>query len=88
MNSRVVIRPIGGFNCEVRLDDASITGCRVEMVEPVDVGESLIARFPQLEPLVAKVSWSKGTTAGLQFSKSIHPAVFDALLTRLSFEGA
>jgi hypothetical protein len=81
--SRVVIRPIGGFNCEVRLDDASAAGCRVEMVEPVDVGESLIARFPQLEPLVAKVCWSKHTTAGLSFSKPMHPAVFDTVLTRL-----
>lgn len=81
--SRVVIRPIGGFNCEVRLDDASAAGCRVEMVEPVDVGESLIARFPELEPLVAKVCWTKQTTAGLYFNKSMHPAVFDALLTRL-----
>jgi hypothetical protein len=86
--SRVVVRPIGGFNCEVRLDDASAAGCRVEMVESVDVGESLIARFPQLEPLVAKVCWTKKTTAGLHFSKSIHPAVFDALLTRLTFEDA
>ncbi|MFL6759001.1 PilZ domain-containing protein [Sphingomonas sp.] len=81
--SRVVIRPIGGFNCEVRLDDASAAGCRVEMVEPVDVGESLIARLPELEPLVAKVCWTKHTTAGLSFSKPMHPAVFDTLLTRL-----
>jgi hypothetical protein len=82
--SRVVVRPIGGFNCEVRLDDASAAGCRVEMVEPVDVGESLIARFPELEPLVAEVCWTRQTTAGLHFNKSMHPAVFDALLTRLA----
>jgi hypothetical protein len=82
--SRVVIRPIGGFNCEVALDDASAAGCRVEMIEPVDVGESLIARFPELEPLVAEVCWTRQTTAGLHFNKSMHPAVFDALLTRLA----
>jgi hypothetical protein len=84
LTSRVVIRPIGGFNCEVTLDDASAAGCRVEMIEPVDVGESLIARFPELEPLVAEVCWTRQTTAGLHFNKSMHPAVFDALLTRLS----
>jgi hypothetical protein len=86
--SRVVIRPIGGFNCEVTLDDASAAGCRVEMIEPVDVGESLIARFPELEPLVARVCWTKQTTAGLSFGKSMHPAVFDSLLTRLPDRGA
>jgi hypothetical protein len=81
--SSITLRPIGGFNHEVALHDVSIAGCRVELVESAELGEPLIARFPQLEPLVGALRWAKGATAGLEFTRPIHPAVLDQLLTRL-----
>ena len=81
--SSITVRPIGGFNHQVRLDDVSTAGCRVELVEATELGEPLITRFPQLEPLVGEVRWKDGATAGLQFSRLMHPAVLDALVTRL-----
>lgn len=81
--SNITIRPIGGFNHQVRIDDLSVAGCRVELVEETELGEPLIARFPQLEPLVGAVRWKHGATAGLQFSRAVHPAVLDALVARL-----
>jgi hypothetical protein len=81
--SSIRVRPIGGFNQEVELADVSTAGCRVGLVEDVELGEPLIARFPQLEPLVGEVRWKAGATAGLQFSKQMHPAVLNALLSRL-----
>lgn len=82
--STITVRPIGGFNHQVRIDDVSAVGCRVEMVEEVEVGEPLITRFPQLEPLVGAVRWKQGASAGLQFTRSMHPAVLEALVTRLA----
>ena len=81
--SSITLRPIGGFNHEVAVFDLSIAGCRVELVEEAETGEPLIARFPQLEPLVGAVRWKAGRSAGLEFSRRMHPAVFDALVARL-----
>ena len=83
LSSEALVRKMGGFNFEVALKDISTNGCRVEMLEPCEVGDCAITRFPQLEPLGSHVCWVQGTTTGMQFSTSIHPAVFDMLLTRL-----
>ena len=83
VTSSIRVRPIGGFNHEVELADVSTAGCRVGLVEEVELGEPLIARFPELEPLVGAVRWKNAATAGLEFSKPMHPAVLDALVTRL-----
>lgn len=84
--SEVLVRRVGGFSFEVALHDVSNGGCRVELLEPCEVGDPVIARFPQLEPLGSRVCWAAGTTAGMQFLTTIHPAVFDSLLTRLADE--
>ena len=64
--SAITLRPIGGFNHQVRVDDVSTAGCRVELIEELDLGEPLITRFPELEPLVGSVRWKAGATAGLE----------------------
>ncbi|SRR5260221_12195568 len=84
VSSAIVVRPIGGFNHQVRVDNVSASGCRVELIEEIELGEPLIARFPQLEPLVGAVRWKYGATAGLEFTRRMHPAVLDALVTRLN----
>jgi hypothetical protein len=81
--STLMIRPIGGFNYQAQLDQVSAAGCRVELVEEAELGEPLIARFPQLEPLVGEVRWKEGPMAGLEFTRPMHSAVLDALVTRL-----
>lgn len=84
MTSEVLVRRLGGFNFNIALKDISRGGCRVEMLEPSEVGDPVIARLPQLEPLGSRVCWAEGTTTGMQFLTTIHPAVFDMLLTRIS----
>ena len=84
MNDEVIVRRLGGFNFEVALRDLSSGGCRVEMLEPVEAGESAVARLPKLEPLGARVCWAEGTTTGLNFLTTSHPAVFEQLLTRMT----
>jgi hypothetical protein len=83
LNSEVVVRRIGGFNFQVALREVSRRGCRVELIEPCEVGDAVITRFPQLEPLGSRVCWTEGTTTGVEFTTNIHPAVFDHLLARL-----
>ncbi len=84
MNDDVIVRRIGGFNFEVALRDMSAHGCQVELVEACEVGDAIITRFPQLEPLGSRVCWTRGTTTGIEFQTKIHPAVFDHLLGRLN----
>ena len=81
--SSIVLRPIGGFNHQVRVEDVSTAGCRVELVEETELDEPLITRFPDLEPLVGAVRWKHGALAGLEFTRRMHPAVLAALVTRL-----
>jgi PilZ domain len=81
--STIHARRIPGVNFEVPLDNVSAGGCRIELLEECAVGEDVIARFPDLEPLGARVRWTVGFTAGLQFVRPIHPAVFGSLLERL-----
>jgi hypothetical protein len=82
--SQIHARRIPGVNFEVMLDNVSSGGCRIEMIEECEVGEDVIARFPELEPLGARVRWTMGPTVGLQFTRPIHPAVFGSLLDRLA----
>lgn len=81
--STINMRPIGAFNYQVLLHDVSIAGCRIELIEEAEIGEAVIARFPQLEPLVGAIRWKGGSTAGLEFSRRMHPAVLNALVDRL-----
>ena len=84
LNSEIVVRRIGGFNFQVALREVSRRGCRVELIEPCEVGDPVITRFPQLEPLGSRVCWTQGTTTGIEFTTNVHPAVFDHLLARLT----
>jgi hypothetical protein len=83
VSDEVGIRRIGSFNFQARMHNVSTGGCRVELIEAYDVGDRVVARLPKLEPLGARVCWSMGATAGIEFHNGMHPAVFDSLLLRL-----
>ena len=83
LQSEVTVRRIGGFNFEVALGSISSSGCRVEMLEASEVGDTVIARFPDLEPLGSRICWTSGRTTGVEFFNRIHPAVLDLLVSRL-----
>jgi hypothetical protein len=81
--AEVSVRRVGSFNFALRLRDVSAGGCGIELVEPYDAEDHLIARFKGLDPLGARVCWTSGPVAGIAFDRAIHPAVFDNLLGRL-----
>lgn len=84
VNSAVPLRAIGTTVAEVVvLEEISSTGCRV-VCQPAKIGDCVIARFPQLEPLGSRICWTEGSKAGVEFRKTIHSAVFNSLIERLS----
>jgi hypothetical protein len=83
-SGEVSVRRIGSFNFQATLQDVSAGGCRVELIEAYEIGDRVIARFEDLEPFGARVRWSAGTTGGIEFLTTMHPAVFDRLLARLT----
>jgi hypothetical protein len=84
MGTEIAVRKSGGFSFQLPALDVSIDGCRVELVEMVDVNERVIVRLPALEPLGAEVAWVEGNHAGLRFQRPLHPAVFDQLIDRFA----
>ena len=84
LTAEVTLRRPGKSTYRVRVFDASPEGCRLEFIERPEFGEHLTVRFEGMEPLAARVCWTTGFTAGVEFQKPIHPAVFDNLLKRLS----
>ena len=82
--SEVTVRRIGGFNFDVEVSNISTGGCQVEMLEESEVGDTVIARFPQLEPLGSRICWTDGRKVGIEFFNRIHPAVLDLVVSRLS----
>ena len=83
VSAEVTLRRHGRHNYRVQVFDASAHGCKVEFVERPTVQECLWVRFEGLEPLEARVCWLDGRFGGVQFSRPIHPAVFDLLAERL-----
>jgi PilZ domain len=83
LTADVILRRIGRSSFQVAATDASADGCRVQLVERPSEGEHVIVKFGGLEPLAAEVCWTDGFAAGLQYTRPMHPAVFDLLVERL-----
>jgi hypothetical protein len=83
LTAEVSMRRLGKLNYRVQVYDASPEGCKVELVDRPRLEEHVLVKFDGIEALEAEVCWIEGTSAGLRFEKSIHPAVFDLLLERL-----
>lgn len=81
--AELTLRRPGKNNYRVRAFDASPGGCKLEFIERPDLGESIWVRFEGMELLEARVCWTEGFIAGVEFQKPIHPAVFQNLLGRL-----
>jgi hypothetical protein len=80
----VRLRRLGGTSFRVNVFDLSPEGCKVELLEVPREGDQMLIKFESLEILEAEVCWVDGHRGGLQFTRAIHPAVFDLLLARLS----
>ena len=84
LSAEVTLRRPGRSNYRVRVFDASTHGCKLEFIERPDLGEFLSVKFHGLELMEARVCWTEGFTAGVEFQKPFHPAVFGMLVQRLA----
>lgn len=79
----VRLRQAGDSGFPTKVFDLSLEGCRLEFVEPPQLGETIWLGFEGQESLEASVRWVKGNVAGLEFAQPVHPSVFDMLVNRL-----
>ncbi|MFL6728735.1 MAG: PilZ domain-containing protein [Sphingomicrobium sp.] len=79
----VCLRRVGRSTFRVAVTNASPEGCKVQLVERPSEGERVVVKFEGLEPLESKVAWIDNFTAGLRYSRPMHPAVFELLVERL-----
>lgn len=83
LSADVSLRRAGKAAYKVTVFDISPYGCKVEFAERPSMDEHVWIRFPGLEPIEGEVCWVDQPNAGVSFTNSIHPAVFDLLLERL-----
>jgi hypothetical protein len=83
IDAEVAMRRTGQPHYRVSVYDISPHGCKLEFVERPRLDERIWVKFEGLEALQALVCWFEGFTAGVEFERAIHPAVFDLLLSRL-----
>lgn len=82
-SAEIFLRRLGRPGVEVRLCNVSAKGCEIELMEPVERADHVVARLPGLEPFGATIAWSDGKRVGIAFDRPMHPAVFELLLSRL-----
>jgi hypothetical protein len=83
LKATILLRRSGRRNFQVQALDVSASGCRVEFVDRPIVGERQWVKFDGLDAIEAEVSWLEGSSAGLEFIRPVHPAVFELLLAKL-----
>lgn len=83
LNAEIVMRRAGFNNYLVTVHDLSLKGCKVSFVDRPNLDEKVWVKIEGIEALEGVVCWVKGTEAGVEFERSIHPAVFKMLAERL-----
>lgn len=76
------IRRSGARPFSVHVFDVSRTGCKLELVECLRVGERVWVKFAELEAFEGTVRWTAGHVGGIQFNREIYAAVFDQMVAR------
>jgi hypothetical protein len=82
LKAEVQLRRSGQSNYLVNVHDISPEGCRLEFVERPRLDETVWVKFERLDAIEAIVCWLKGSDVGIEFTRPIHPAVFDVLVKR------
>ena len=73
----------GTRRANVRVLDINELGVRVAGVYLMHEGEKFWLTLPGLEPIEASVAWTTDFEMGCEFTRPLHPAVFQLLLQRL-----
>lgn len=84
VEAEVIVRRLGHHNFRVRVYDISCHGCRVDFLTRPQLHDRAWVKFDGLEGLEAVVCWVEGFTAGMEFLKPMHPAVFERIVRQLA----
>jgi hypothetical protein len=88
LTADVSLRRPGQPSFQVRLFDASPEGCKIDSAGRAREGDKIWVKFEGLETIEAAVCWVKQSVMGVNFTRPMHPAVFDLLVERLTQGGA
>ena len=69
-----------GLRATIWLKNLTCGGARVEGITGLRAGDELTLFVPTLKPKAARVAWTLGQSAGIEFERSLHPDVFEALV--------
>jgi hypothetical protein len=84
LRADVDFRRSGTHKYRVNILDFSPTGCRIELPERVTPDEIIWISLPGIEALEGRVRWVDEWTAGVEFERPIHPAVFEMMTARMT----
>ena len=84
LSADIDVRRPGDHRYRAPLMDLSPDGCRVEVPVNVDPGDLLFISLPGIETIEGRVRWVKDWTAGVEFEKPLHAAVFDMIRNRMN----
>jgi hypothetical protein len=76
------LRQRGASGVSVQIMDLSTDGFRVATHLELAPGTEVWLRLPGLEPSAARVIWSEGPHIGCAFSRPLHPAVLQMILSK------
>jgi hypothetical protein len=63
----------------VDVTNISLTGVKIRVLVPLEVGALVWMRLPNLDPVYAKVIWAEDNEAGCEFLQPLHPAIFSVV---------
>lgn len=74
-----------GRRYKVKLLDLSRHGARLSVSHALRTSDMCWISLPGLQPISAKVTWVEGFVIGCEFETPLHEAIFDHMLTRVTF---
>ena len=81
LSSEAVVR-LGLKRVSVDVVDLSLSGVKLGMLDPIEVGARLWLKLPMLEGLEVRVVWYRNFEAGCEFVNPLHPAVAKTIVAR------
>ncbi len=82
------LRASGGHRVNVALKDISEIGFRCEYASELRIGEQMWLKFADFEAIEVSVVRRDGYDYGLTFSRPLHTAMLEHILTRYALQAA
>lgn len=84
LRADIEFRRTGEHRWRVNILDFSPEGCRVDIPVKVDVDDTVWISLPGIETIQGTVCWVREWEVGVEFTKPLHPAVFEMVRERMS----